>query len=242
MRRISRWALILAAISAAGPTLGAGDAAAAPKTVVELFTSEGCSSCPPADRLFERYVTRDDVIALSFHVDYWDRLGWKDTLGDPAFTARQKRYAQARGDGEVYTPQMVINGRAHAVGSAAGAIDAAIAGATADKRIPVHLSVRNGKLSINAGAAGVGATLVLALAERSRNVRIDRGENRGRTVEYLNVVRVLKPLGAWRGTEVAVDIPATPGLMLSQAVVLLQDGEGGPIVGADAIDIPPAQF
>jgi hypothetical protein len=111
---------------ALGALLAAGPAAAETRAVIELFTSQGCSSCPPADALLAEYADRDDVLALSFNVDYWDMLGWKDTLASHDNTERQRNYALARGDGQVYTPQAVIDGRTHVVGSNRDAIEAAL--------------------------------------------------------------------------------------------------------------------
>ena len=128
---------------------GASQAEFQPKTVLELFTSQGCSSCPAADALLKSYIQRPDVIALSLAVDYWDYLGWKDTLADPAFAKRQKYYSKMRGDGRIYTPQIVVNGLAHANGAHAAEIDHAIAktsGKLAGERVAVKLSTGDGKL------------------------------------------------------------------------------------------------
>ncbi len=225
-----------------------GPASASPKTVLELFTSQGCSSCPPADRLMQEYVNRDDVIALSLPVDYWDTLGWKDTLASPSNSNRQRAYAQARGDGQVYTPQTVIDGRAHAIGSSASAIDDAIASAVAahaGDHVALRLSGGRDGLSIDIGAAKAPSVhsgkIILALVQKTANVAIGRGENRGRTVAYHNVVRSMKQIGSWSGAAArttvarsALDIPGT-----QMAVVLLQAGDGGPIIGAETILLDP---
>ena len=112
---------------------------AAPRAVIELFTSQGCSSCPPADKLLATLAKDPDLIALSLPVDYWDRLGWKDTLAEHAFTERQQAYAAMRGDGQVYTPQAVVNGSEHAVGSQALAIETAVGETSANLRVPLSL-------------------------------------------------------------------------------------------------------
>ncbi len=125
-----------ALIAAAGLTAAAQ--AKPPRAVIELFTSQGCSSCPPADELLAKLATEDDLIALSLPVDYWDRLGWKDTLAKHAFTERQVAYSNVRGDGEVYTPQAVVNGKEHAVGSERSAIDAAIAETASSLSVPLE--------------------------------------------------------------------------------------------------------
>ncbi|MBS0241643.1 MAG: DUF1223 domain-containing protein [Proteobacteria bacterium] len=215
------------------------------KAVLELFTSQGCSSCPAADALLEKYAARPDVIALSMPVDYWDYLGWKDTLASPKFTARQKNYARERGDGRVYTPQVVVNGITHAVGSSASAIDAAIS--TTEKevtpsRVPVRVHVDGNRLLIEAGDAPQGsalreATVWLATVHKESVVKIERGENSGRTVAYHNVVRDLSAVGMWSGKAetltISRDAVAEPGNEM--CVVLLQVGKAGPIIGA-AID------
>jgi hypothetical protein len=219
-----------------------GDSAGGVKAVLELFTSQGCSSCPPADALMRSYVSRKDVIALSFPVDYWDYLGWKDTLANPKFSARQRHYAKQRGDGRVYTPQMMVNGRTHVVGSSASAIDEAISGTAADlaaSRIPVRMRTEGKRLVIETGEAPAGATtreatIWLLMVHRETEVKIERGENRGRVVTYYNVVRDLSPVGMWTGKpatiELAREVVAEPGNEL--CVVLLQVGKAGPIVGA----------
>src|SRR5215467_1612925 len=130
-----------------------GDAASAdPRAVVELFTSQGCSSCPPADKLLGELAKDPNVIALSLPIDYWDYLGWKDTLADKRFTARQKAYSHMRGDREVYTPQVVINGKVHAVGSDRAGIEEAIQQTTREigvMSLPVSLTVTKGLLNVS---------------------------------------------------------------------------------------------
>jgi hypothetical protein len=215
---------------------------ASPKAIVELFTSQGCSSCPAADALLGRLATRDDIIALSFSVDVWDYLGWRDTLASPKFTERQRTYAKTRGDGAIYTPQAVVNGMAHVNGADEGKIARAIerTGKTiASAVVPIRLSKEEGKLVIEAGAAPFGvqpkdATLWLAVIAKSVDVTISRGENQGRTVTYNNVVRELIPIGMWNGTRMTVQLQRDsfmqPGT--DRCAVLLQQGKAGPIVGA----------
>ncbi len=212
------------------------------RAVLELFTSQGCSSCPPADALLETYANRKDVIALSLPVDYWDYLGWKDTLASPKFSARQKYYAKERGDGRVYTPQMVVSGLAHVVGSSTASIDTAIAATEAQfkaARVPVNVRVDGKRLVIETGDAPVGArtreaTIWMAMVDRASLVKIERGENRGKTVKYVNVVRDLSPIGTWSGkaATIAIDRAAVSEPGNEMCVVLLQVGKAGPIVGA----------
>jgi hypothetical protein len=212
------------------------------KAVVELFTSQGCSSCPPADALLEWYANRDDIVALSLPVDYWDYLGWKDTLAKRTFSERQRAYATARGDGMIYTPQVVVNGIAHAVGSRKADIEQAIE-KTKQKiqpvLVPVRLHTDEGKLVVEAQAAADGkpaknATLWLAVIARRVEVSIHRGENKGKTVTYSNVVRELTPIGTWSGQPIAISLEkhavVRPGA--ESCAVLLQQGPAGPIVGA----------
>ncbi|MEJ8574785.1 DUF1223 domain-containing protein [Microbaculum marinum] len=211
--------------------------------VVELFTSQGCSSCPAADALLGELKARGDVLALSYNIDYWDYLGWKDTLADPAFTARQKAYAHARDDRAVYTPQAVVNGMMHAVGSDRTGLRNALQ-STGDRIDPkaIDLSLRHeaDKLVVEAGKArGLlnrpkQATLWLVVFDEARTVEIERGENRGRTITYNNVVRRIEPIGTWTGQPMTLTIamPADGG---ARCAVLLQEGDGtspGPILAA----------
>lgn len=201
--------------------------------VVELFTSQGCSSCPPADRLLASLSTDREVLALSFPVDYWDYLGWKDTLAAPAFTARQKNYSLARGDGQVYTPQVIVDGMVHAVGSDSEQIQTAIdnwrpKGALS---VPITLSVGAGKVRIEVGRPSkdggptAGALWLLRVA-KNRTVAVGRGENAGKRLTYTNVVRGLKHIGDWNGTTTSYDFPVawTVAGEGDSYVVLLQAG------------------
>ncbi len=213
------------------------------KPVIELFTSQGCSSCPPADKLLGVYAARGDVIALTLPVDYWDYLGWKDTLASPKHSERQRNYARTRRDGLVYTPQVVINGMAHAVGSNASAIDKKIGEtsmALSAARVAVSLRVENDTLLVQMGDAPPGlkakprATVWLATVKKSVPVTIRRGENRGRKITYYNVVRELTPIGIWQGKAMTIRLPKH-GVMMGKSdgcTVLVQNGRGGPIVGA----------
>ena len=212
------------------------------RAVLELFTSQGCSSCPPADELLGKLSARSDVIALSYPVDYWDYLGWKDTLANPKFSARQKHYAKARGDGRVYTPQMVVNGLTHAIGSSADSVEAAIA-QTAERflasKVSVTVSMDEKRVAVDVGDSKVAsdqaeATVWLALVDREVAVKIERGENRGRTVNYTNVVREMTPIGMWSGkaASFAVSREAVATTDNTLCVVLVQAGKAGPIIGA----------
>ena len=235
-------AAILVTASLAAPDNGAIAASSKPVAVVELFTSQGCSSCPPADKLLGKYAKRSDIVALTFPVDYWDYLGWKDTLASPAYSARQRSYAAARGDGQVYTPQAVINGLRHANGSHERAINRAISKTQKSwqgTRISLKMWTEGDVLIISAGAAPEGArvkpaTIWLALTKKTETVTINRGENRGRTITYHSVVREMTPVGRWTGQEVMVKLPKHH-LMSGGSdgcTVLLQQDTAGPILAA----------
>lgn len=217
-------------------------ASSQPVSVIELFTSQGCSSCPPADKLLKKFRKRDDIIALTFNVDYWDYLGWKDTLASPENTARQRAYARARGDGQVYTPQTVINGIKHAVGSREADIERAIARSRSELkklRIPLKMWTKNGTLVIEAGPAPAGvrykpATIWLALVKKSEAVSIKRGENSGEKITYYNVVRELTPVGQWNGQAVTIKLPKhhLESRGSDGCTVFLQQDTAGPILAA----------
>src|ERR1700756_2525290 len=160
--------------------------------LVELFTSEGCSSCPPADALLAELAGRPDVLALSFHVDYWDRLGWKDPFSSPAATERQQRYAELLRLATVYTPQMVVDGKWQAGGSDHAEVQRALDAARHTvAEVPVALAVDGGLAKIKLGAAGdaVSGTVLLIGFDRRHVSAVQRGENSGRTLAHVNVVR-----------------------------------------------------
>jgi len=219
------------------------------KGVVELFTSQGCSSCPPADKLLGEYAKRKDLLALSYNINYWDYLGWKDTLATADNTQRQRNYADAQGAG-VYTPQWIFDGRANVVGSDKQKIDAALT--KYGNGLPVHLSLSATgdaiTVSINAAAPSAKAemphaTLWLVMYDRSISVPIRSGENHGETITYSNVVRKLRPIAMWKGEAMSVDLPKSEikHADVNRCAVLLQaetkDGLPGPILGAATIDM-----
>jgi hypothetical protein len=232
-------ALLAGSLAAASPAALAGES---PKAVVELFTSQGCSSCPPADRVLTDLAREPDVIALSLPVDYWDYLGWKDTLASPAFSARQRAYSNARGDRQVFTPQMVVNGKVSCVGSDRAQIGRSIARASAGReRLPVRIDLAETgpTLTIDVGRGdppAAGEVWVLPVA-KAREVAIGRGENRGRSVTYANVVRGMTRAGFWSGAPARFEVPLKKARAgeADSYVVLLQEGEAekpGPILGA----------
>ena len=203
--------------------------------VLELFTSQGCSSCPPADRLMSEWIRDPSLVAFSLNVDYWDSLGWKDTLADPRNAERQRAYARQRGDRGVYTPQMVINGTAHVVGSDQAAVQRALA--SAPLPLPVKATVSGGTLTVNLpDGTGSGEVWVYALAKEAP-VAVGRGENRGRTVTYHNVARSWQKIGDWNGKAAILTVPvsrlATGGA--DTAAVIVQNGSAaspGAMLGA----------
>lgn len=234
-RIILRAALIVTACCSAE---AASNNAVAVTSVLELFTSQGCSSCPPADALLATLARKPDVIAVSFPVDYWDYIGWKDTLAAPAFAARQKAYAAAHGEQHVYTPEIVVNGLAGVVGSDRQEIEEAVRaskGREGALTLPMRLSRSNGAIIIEVGEGEGGPAEVVALrVVRSKAVHIGRGENAGRSVTYINVVRAIDKLGDWTGSTATFRLPET-GEEGEGYVVLLQKGpleKPGVILGA----------
>ncbi|MBZ6075652.1 DUF1223 domain-containing protein [Microvirga puerhi] len=214
-----------------------------PRAVIELFTSQGCSSCPPADALLSSLSHQADLVALSFPVDYWDYLGWKDTLAQPLFTARQKAYAESRSDKQVYTPQIVVNGTKPCIGSDHARIEKSIQTTNEGRpSLPLDVSLKeeNGIVTISVEETPHsnlrrGEVWVLPVL-RSQSVTIGRGENRGKTVTYANVVRGMTRVGEWRGGAARFQIPLAAARREADGyVVLVQSGEDsrpGPILGA----------
>jgi len=216
-----------------------------PRAVVELFTSQGCSSCPPADKIIGELAKDPSVIALSMPIDYWDYLGWKDTLADARFSARQKAYSQMRGDRDVYTPQVIVNGSAQLIGSDRAGIE----GAIGDTRktddvmsVPVSMSLAGKQINISVAAssktpaAGHGEVWICSIS-KSVPISIGRGENSGRQVTYYNVVRNLLKVGDWNGSSGNWTVPLENIFRegVDAAVVYVQDGsrdKPGPMLGA----------
>ena len=204
---------------------------AAHPTVIELFQSQGCSSCPPAEANVAAISDRADVLALAFEVDYWDRLGWKDTFSKPAWTARQYSYARAMGRDGVYTPQVVVNGRAEGDGLEAGGLAALMRQGDRGGSGP-EVGFAGGAVSVGAGAAPVGgADVWLARYDpRAVEVAVKRGENAGHTLPYKDVVHELAFLGHWHGNAANFPLPAG-GEGLADAVIVQTSGTG-PILAA----------
>ena len=198
--------------------------------VVELFQSQGCSSCPPANANVNALAAeRPDVLALSYAVTYWDYLGWKDEFASPAFTERQRAYRRRGQSDGVYTPQVVINGASALVGANRGSLTKAIAAAPG---LHGPAIARDGDaVTIGAGTGGPATVLVVTYDPRTRNVPVKAGENTGRTLPHRNIVTDLREAGVWTGKPLRVALPAPKDPALRTAV-LLQKGAGGPLVGA----------
>ena len=215
-----------------------------PSGVVELFTSQGCSSCPPADAALEKLIKKGDVVALAYHVDYWNYLGWADTLSSKQNTSRQYGYATTIGRSNVYTPQAIINGRTDVNGADLGAIEGGIANMNAAGQglsVPVTASRTGKELDISVGAGKGTGDVVVAYFKRYQTVTVTRGENAGKTFDYLNSVTDVETIGMWKGEAMNLKIPMSV-MDVSEydgCAVLLQqtgpNGEPGPILGAAKI-------
>ena len=223
----------IAAVLVSGPALAAAD-----KVVVELFTSQGCSSCPPADRLLGELAERDDVIALSFHVDYWNYLGWEDPFSSVSSTNRQRTYRAAFGLRYVYTPQIVIGGAAQEVGSHRGKVLRAIERVRATQQVMVDISNPD-KKTVIVSLRGVEkpsgpATVWLFAYDKSHSTDIGRGENSGVKLVNTNVVRETRMIGEWTGKDLKITLPI--GMMgidkQDGCAIVVQSKDGGRIYGA----------
>jgi len=222
------------------------------RSVVELFTSQGCSSCPKADAYLAELANRDDVIALSWHVDYWNYLGWSDTFSKPEFSDRQRRYAASFRSDNYYTPQMVVNGRNHTVGSQKPKVEAMLSAQRNAQQAPnievlakkvgdeLRIAVSEDAL-VNNTKISAGATLWLVMFDKKRKVIIERGENAGSEITYHNVVRTQTMLGMVRGgsLNVALPIAELKRQGFDGCALLLQttneNGLPGPIIGATVV-------
>jgi hypothetical protein len=238
---ISRWS---GALSVCAIIAIIRPAHADPRAVVELFTSQGCSSCPPADKIIGELAKDPSVIALSMPIDYWDYLGWKDTLADSRFSARQKAYSHVRGDRDVYTPQVVVNGSAKVIGSDRAGIEGAIndtGKAGGVMSVPVTMTLSGKQINVSVAAskapnAGHGEVWICSIS-KAIPISIGRGENRGREITYHNVVRNILKVGDWNGSSGSWSVPleniSREGV--DAAVVYVQDGnrdKPGPMLGA----------
>ena len=245
---MKRRSVALSVATIASAMLTAAVVTAEPRGVIELFTSQGCSSCPPADKLAGELARNPSLIDLSLPVDYWDYLGWKDTLALPGHTNRQRAYSKARGDREVYTPQVVVNGVKHVLGSDKTAIENAVAQTRNEPgalSLPVSLSIAGDQISVTVPAAKTGAgkgEVWLCPITRNAEVTIGRGENSGHTITYHNVVRRWVKLGEWTGKAETLSFPL--GDLKRDGVdtvaVLVQSGgreKPGAMLGAAVADL-----
>ncbi len=223
-------------------------AADKPLGVVELFTSQGCNSCPPADDLFAELAARDDIVALAYHVEYWDYLGWQDTLSRKENTERQYDYMRAFGSRSVYTPQAVINGRVHVNGASRGEVNGSLnrlEKAGEGMRVSVKVSRTSDRVIIDTGDAGSGsgdAHVIIVYFEPPQTIKIGKGENVGRKMTYWNSVTSIQTAGMWHGKAQRYELPMTEISKKGGCAVLLQsvgkDGLPGPILGAAFIHKP----
>jgi hypothetical protein len=197
--------------------------------VLELFQSQGCSSCPPANAVLNGLADRPDILALSFAVTYWDQLGWKDSFGSPRFTERQRDYARA-GRAQVATPELVVNGAYSVVGSNGREVATTIARAGPPRGGPEIAATATGvRLSAAAGARSI--VWLVRYDPRTRAVPVRAGENAGRTLPHRDIVRELVKLGSWTGPAASYPLPASREAGLASAI-LVQRGTGGPITAA----------
>lgn len=223
---MSAFSRIFGGVGLAATLLGAAPAAyagsEATPVLVELFTSQGCSSCPPADEYIGVLRRRDDIVALSLHVNYWDYIGWRDPYATDVTTERQRIYGRRLSRGQVYTPQMVIDGMSHAVGSDRDAVEAAIREARDDDRLRLEIGLVRGEdggllVSLPGGHFEGKATVWLLRYDAVVVTDVARGENAGKTINNYNVVRGMWPIGEWTGQPLEIRLPETA----------LTSGEGG---------------
>jgi len=224
-------------------------AAAEPRAVLELFTSQGCNSCPPADKLLGEMSKDPALIPLTLAIDYWDYLGWKDTLALSGHSNRQRAYSRARGDRDVFTPQMVVNGVAQARGNEKADIERAIGQSRKNTNVlsvPLTLAVVDGKLTASAPAGKTGnerGEVWLCPMTRAVAVEITRGENKGHTITYHNVVRRWIKLGEWQGAAATWTLPIADFKTgtVDHVAVVVQSGAAsapGPMYAAATIALP----
>lgn len=236
-------AAALAAFVLPGPAAQAWSLDERPRAVVELYTSQACASCPPADEKLRELAAEPGILALTLPVDYWDWLGWADTLAHPDHSARQRAYADARGDRKVFTPQMVVNGSLACIGSKGEEVARTLDAAGAhDGRLPVPVSLAvtgaQAEIRIGPGTARGGPAQIWLLAVAAHaEVEIGRGENAGRVAHYANVVRGMAEIGAWEGEETRLTMPLA-GRGDFHVVLVQESVEGNPgrILGAARSD------
>lgn len=225
---------VAAALALSVPASGyAGDN----PVVVELYTSQGCSSCPPADAILHELAKRNDVIPLAFHVDYWDYIGWKDLFADPAHAKRQRAYAAQGNRRSIYTPEIIVNGETDIVGAKPMVLSKAITDhAERTPVVGVELTRNGDTLTVQASVleTGVGPMIIQMLRYTPEKItKIKRGENAGKTLRYTNVVEGLTVLGAWDGVSPLSMTAKIDGD--KPVVVLIQNHNAGPILAAGVL-------
>lgn len=230
------------AVTAAGSALAKPPGAAEGPWTIELFTSQGCSSCPPADAYLGTLAKRPDIVALSFHVDYWDYIGWKDSFATRATTERQRAYARVLRQRYVYTPEMVVDGIGHDTGRERAGIERLLAEAQrrSPKRATPELSrSQSGALTVKLAAfplEGTPADVTLAIYDRRHSTPVDSGENRGRMLDNFNIVRRLDVLSRWDGTAASWTV-GDAGLQPGRgAAVIVQRADHGPVIGCNKLE------
>ncbi|OHV18559.1 DUF1223 domain-containing protein [Rhizobium sp. RMa-01] len=232
---------LIAGVVLSGP-LQAEDGA--PKGVVELFTAQGCSSCPPADAAFRKLVSQGDVIALAYHVDYWNYLGWADTLSSKENTERQYGYARTMGRSNVYTPQAIVNGRGHLAGADLNGINSKIDTYSSEGNgltVPISASMRGDELEIKIGAGQGKANVVMVYFDKEKTIEVEKGENSGKKLSYLHSVTNVETVGMWDGKATSLTLPASvlQRPQLEGCAILLQsasdNGDPAAILGATVV-------
>jgi hypothetical protein len=239
-----RTVMLLAGCLISGAVSAGEDGGSAPKGVVELFTSQGCASCPPADANLKKLLDQGDVIALSYHVDYWNYVGWTDTMSSKENTERQYGYAHSFGRSSVYTPQAIINGRDHVKGADLDGINNKIDSLRAKGlglTVPVQAQMKGDEIEIEIGPGSGRADIVVAYFTRKDQVNVLRGENSGRQMEYWHSVYDVQTVGMWEGQPTKITLPAK-SLGKSKkdgCAILLQSsgpsGEPSAILGATMV-------
>jgi hypothetical protein len=211
--------------------LSAESARAGGPVLVELFTSQGCNSCPPADAYLGDLAKRGDVIALAFHVDYWDYIGWKDPFADAAWTARQRHYSRSLKTRQIYTPQMVVDGGQHAVGSDRRAVERLIGEAARRHRPTLEVKRSPNGVELRIDGQGEGEVWIVGYDPR-HETKVARGENAGRVLTEFNIVRGIKQIDVWKGGALTRTLSAgelPPG---AAHAVLVQGADLGPVIAA----------
>ena len=240
-RILPAFAVFALALGIAAP---ASSADTAPKGVVELFTSQGCSSCPPADKVLGDLAQRDDIVALAYHVDYWNYLGWRDTFSSEKSTKRQYDYARTLGRKSVYTPQAIVNGRDHLNGADKRGIEAKMEAFNDAGRglvVPVSAMQDGDQIKVSIGAGTGKANIIMVYFDRENTVDVKRGENRGRKLTYWHSVKDIQTVAMWDGEAMELALPRS--LMNAEGhdgcAILVQtmksNGVPGAIIGASIL-------